>query len=85
MMEKIQELQYIFSFADEGCFDTEPACNQLRSLWTAYCLHHGLDVDTGGYDNDLLAVWERVAATESDTAYWSDYDSFDGFMCLDLV
>lgn len=84
-MEREQELQYIFSFADEACFDMEPACSQLRSLWTAYCLHHGLDVDTSGYDNDLLAVWERVAATESDTAYWSDYDSFDGFMCADLV
>ena len=80
-----QELQYIFSFATEGCFDTEVACDQLRSLWTAYCLRYGLVVDTLKYDNDLSAVWARVAADESDTAFWSDFDSFDNYMCTNLL
>lgn len=83
-MERIRELQYIFSFVDEGCFDTELACNQLRSLWTAYCLHHGLDVDTREYDRGLLEIWTQVAVVEGDTANWSDYDSFEIFMCTEL-
>ena len=83
--DQTEELQYIFSFATEGCFDTELACDQLRSLWTAYCLRHGLAADTRRYDNDLSSVWARVAVDENDTAFWSDYDSFDGFMCAHLV
>lgn len=83
--ERSQELQYIGSFADEGCFDMELACNQLRSLWTAHCLHHNLDVDTSKYDHDLMAVWAQVSAIEGDTACWSDFDSFGKFMCADLV
>ena len=73
------------SLNTEDCFDTEVACNQLRGLWTAYCLRYGLVADTLKYDNDLLAVWERVAVAGSDTAFWSDYDSLDCFMCAYLV
>ena len=83
--ERTRELQYIISFAGQGCFDAELACNQLRSLWTAYCLHHDLDVDISGYDNDLTTVWAQVAAVEDDTACWSDYSSFGSFMCAHLV
>lgn len=83
--ERSRELQYIISFAERGCFDTELACNQLRGLWTAYCLHHDLEVDTSVYDGDLQSVWAQVAAVESDTAYWGNYCSFDNFMCVNLV
>ena len=83
--ERSQELQYIISFAEESRFEMEPAHSQLRSLWTAYCLHHNLDVDTSKYDHDLMAIWAQVSATEGDTACWSDFDSFDAFMSADLV
>ncbi len=83
--DRTRELQYIISFAGEGGFDSELACNQLRSLWTAYCLRHDLAVDTSTYDHALMDVWERVAAVEGDSAYWSDYSSFDNFMCANLV
>lgn len=80
-----KELAYIIGFAVESSFDNELACQQLRSLWTAYCFHWGLDVDTASYDADLAAVWKEIAQTEEDTAYWSDFDSFDNFMCAELV
>ena len=83
--ERSQELQYIISFAEESRFEMEPAHSQLRSLWTAYCLHHSLDVDTSKYDHDLMAIWAQVSATEGDTACWSDFDSFDAFMSANLV
>lgn len=76
---------YIIGFAVESSFDNELACQQLRSLWTAYCFHWGLDVDTASYDADLAAVWREIAQLEEDTAYWSDFDSFDSFMCAELV
>ena len=79
------ELKFLRAFIAESCFDTEVCRDQLRMLWTAYCLHHNLDVDTAGYDSDLRELWEAVAADEKDTADWSGFDGFDKFMCAYLV
>ena len=79
------EMEYLKEFARQGCFDEELGRDQLRCLWTAYCLHHGLDADTSGYDNDLLELWDATAEDEDETADWSDHDSFEDFMCRYLV
>lgn len=79
-MNKQEEMAYMAAFAEEAFFDSEVECDQLRALWTAYCLHHHLDVDTMEYDRDLEKVWKEVAGTEDDTAYWSDFESFGNFM-----
>ena len=79
------EMEYLKEFVRQGCFDEEPVRDQLRCLWTAYCLHHGLDADTSGYDSGLLDLWDTMAEEEAETADWSDYDSFDSFMCRYLV
>ena len=79
------ELEYLQEFVRQCCFDEELGRDQLRCLWTAYCLHHGLDADTSGYDNDLKKLWNTMAEDEPETADWSDYDSFDNFMCRFLV
>ena len=80
-----KELEYILCFAECGMFDFETYREQLRCLWTSYCFHHNLDVDTAKYDADLAEIWEKVSETESDTSDWSDLDSFDMFMCKYLV
>lgn len=77
------ELEYMKQFIKESAFDNETMCDQLRSLWTAYCIHHGLDCDTCKYDNDLLSLWNVM--DEQDNTYWSDFDSFDIFMCKYLA
>lgn len=82
---KKREFDYLKSFAGEAYFDTEVERDQFRSLWTAYCLHNGLIVDTGTYDSDLYELWDIVSNCEEDTAEWSDFDSFDYFMCAYLV
>lgn len=79
------EMRYLKEFARQGCFDEELCRDQLRCLWTAYCLHHRLDADTSGYDCDLMELWNATAEDEPETADWSDYDSFDKFMCQYLV
>lgn len=84
-MIKKWELDYIFKFTNEGFFDEECACRQLRSLWTTYCLHHRIDVDTAEYDNTLLEIWSSVSFSEGDNAYWGDFVSFDRFMAANLV
>lgn len=79
------EMEYLKEFARQGCFDEELGRDQLRCLWTAYCFHQRLDVDTSGYDSGLLDLWDTMAEEEAEKAGWSDYDSFDNFMCRYLV
>ncbi len=79
------EMKYLKEFVRQGCFDEELCRDQLRCLWTAYCLHHRLDADTSEYDNDLMELWNTTAEDEPETADWGDFDSFDNFMCRYLV
>lgn len=85
MEARKQEMDYMKDFARQAFFDMELYRDQFRCLWTAYCLRHGLDVDTAVYDNDLAALWNTVAEDEADIADWNDYDSFGNFMCRYLV
>lgn len=82
--EMKRELCFMQDFIGGACFDEEVCRDQLRCLWTAYCLRHNLDVDTSGYDNDLLSLWQKMEDTdnggEPETADWSDYDSFNIYM-----
>ena len=84
-MDRNAEFEFMVSFAMQSCFDEDICRNRFRMLWTAYCLHYDLDVDTASYDSDLREMWEAVAADEEDTADWSDFDSFGSFMCRYLV
>ena len=52
-MDKIAEFDFLSDFVAENCFDVEVCRDQLRVLWTAFCLHHGLIVDTHNYDLHL--------------------------------
>lgn len=76
---------FLVRFAEEAFIGEEVAAAQLRSLWTAYCLHHGLDVGAREYDDDLGELWKSVSQEEEDTQNWGDFDSFSRFMCARLV
>lgn len=82
---KEKEFQYIVQFAMGACFDQELCCDQMRALWTAYCFHHNLTVDTQAYDYDAQRLWQAVRETEEDTTFWGDFESFDSFLCKYLV
>lgn len=83
--EEISEWKFLKAFAQESSFDNELCCNRLRSLWTAYCSHHNLDVNTPSYDMALTALWGIVRESESFAVNWYDGDSFDDFMSRYLV
>lgn len=80
-VSRAPEINYLKEFVREGDFSEELYRNQLRCLWTAYCFHQRLDVDTSGYDNDLLDLWSAM----EEKSGWNGYDSFDNFMCKHLV
>lgn len=87
-MNRVEEFRYLLVYTAQSHFDNELSRFQLRSLWTAYCFHQNIDVDTAIYDNDLLDLWnimdKSVPAVTCD-ADWSCYDRFEKFMCAYLV
>ena len=74
------EFEFLVQFIKRATFDLEVSRDQLRALWTAYCLHYHLVADTYQYDIAMLDLWGAVSETEGDTADWSDLDNFDDFM-----
>lgn len=77
----VSEHDFLMSYAKEAFFDEEICRDLLRVLWTAYCLHKNLDVNSSMYASELLKVWCKVVeGSEGSTADWSDFRSFDTFM-----
>lgn len=86
VVDRKAEFEFLLRFAGEAFIGEEIVSLQLRSLWTAYCMHHGLDVDTSEYDHDLWLLWGTVSKSgEEDTQNWSNCDNFDDFMCSEMV
>lgn len=77
------EYDWLCNFASSAFFDQPTDRNHLLSLWTAYCLHFGLDVDTKMYDTMAAFLWKVVSANNSGP--WEDFDAFDHFLCQYLV
>lgn len=54
--------------------------NQIRSLWTSYCLVADLEVDTSLYDEEIAIFYEKYK-----DIIGGSFDEFDIFMSEDLV
>lgn len=80
-----REFAWLKGYAEQACLDEEPCGDIFRMLWTAYCYHANRIVDTEPYDRDIRVLWNVVSGSEAETADWSDFESFDQFMCKYLV
>lgn len=77
------EFKCLLDFAKSAKFYYADSRNQLRDLWTAYCLHHDAYMDTKSYDKDLYEIWSGVLASHGDpkdTPDWASFETFDIFM-----
>ena len=83
-LSKAVERKFMFAFAYEAPLDLEICRNQLRCLWTAYCLHFDLNVDTRAYDTILRELYDKMSYFNHEMAEWT-FESFDWFMCQYLV
>lgn len=81
-VDRLVELSYILKFAVEEDLSYEVCLNQLRSLWTAYCLHHDLTPDTSKYDADIALIWGVIS--ENDTSPWNGDEGTHDFNLFDL-
>lgn len=57
------------------------AREQLRCLWTAYCILYDIDPDTLGYDQRIAELWNAVI---SNRELVGSNDEFDDETCFDL-
>ena len=75
-LEEQGEYEYILDFV-EGCENIEvDAMHQLRALWTAYCLHYDLDIDTAEYDNRMMEIWNVMQETGNSPYSSLEYERF---------
>ena len=76
------EFEYLIGFCqgleEWGASREDLEFQQLRCLWTAYCFHANLDVDTAAYDQALSAVWEEVKGKQDCFVTDEEFDSFMG-------
>ncbi len=79
-IDRKAELEYLTAFAKETGSKLPIDRAQLRALWTAYCLHQNIEVDTADYDMGLFMLWCAITGSS-----WDDFEDFDGFMCANLV
>lgn len=83
-LNTLAELKFLSTFAESTDFFCQLERNQLRSLWTAYCFHADLEVDTASYDTILRSIWGRMTVPD-ECLDFENYECFDMFMCSNLV
>lgn len=78
------ELNFVIGFAagdaSEGNFVYKLNREQLRALWTAFCLHNKCNPDTLAYDIAIAAIWNKVLQQKPRPACWSSFKKFDLYM-----
>lgn len=81
------EFKYLLDFAKGADLFFKTQRVQLRSLWTAYCFHANMDIDTRAYDRDLRTLWEALPADHEEDSCedFTTFEKFDDFMCVVLV
>ena len=79
-MNRVKEFEFVLGFAAGEDFDYGVSCDQLRSLWMAYCIHNDIDVDTATYDDGIMKIWSCMVDGEVPHQKWADFRDFDLYM-----
>lgn len=85
-MDEQREYEYILECIESSEDLSEMVVmQQLRCLWTAYCLHQNIDVDTVEYDNRVMEMWNVMQKNESAPYSSLEYGRFYNAMSRYLV
>lgn len=86
-MDEQREFEYILDFikGKKDFFGDAHSLLHLMSLWTAYCLHQSLVVETRKYNNRMMEMWEAMLENDNAPYPSSEYDLFYRSMCRYLV
>ena len=64
-MYRNDEFRELLEFVKRMYFYDRRDFEILRGMWTTYCLHWKLNIDTADYDNDMHCLFNFVRATAS--------------------
>lgn len=86
MTEK-SEWQFLVDYVKDDTTDFYNAtcCSQLMALWTAYCMHNDLDVDTAMYDAVLKDLFNALSDEQKAELHCARLPEFDSMMAQWLV
>lgn len=87
MMNERNEWQFIMAYVNDSatCFRNKACQNQLVALWTSYCLHNNLDVDTAMYDAVLKDLFNALSDEQKAELHCVRLPEFDSMMAQWLV
>lgn len=80
-MYKEKEFEWILAFIKEAeeLADEEIVVNQVIALWTAFCLHNNVVVDTHDYD------WRVMELAKAMDVEYKNLNQFDNELAQYLV
>lgn len=86
MAEK-SEWQFLVDYVKDDTTDFYNATcrSQLMALWTAYCMHNDLDVDTAMYDAVLMDLFNALSDEQKAELHCTSLPEFDCMMAQWLV
>ena len=86
MTEK-SEWQFLVDYVKDDTTDFYNATcrSQLVALWTAYCMHNDLDVDTAMYDAVLKDLFNALSDEQKAELHCVRLPEFDSMMAQWLV
>ena len=78
-MTEQSEWQFIVDYVKDSTTDfCNATCrSQLMALWTAYCMHNSLEVDTIMYDVELIDLWNAIPIEHRRELHCSNWGEFD--------
>lgn len=79
-MNKEKFLTYIIDYAAHSGWEDGSEKNQIRALFTSWCLIHHIDADTKECDDVLYVIYWRAEMEEL-----VDYDEYETYMVEFIV
>lgn len=86
-MNENKEWEFLLGYVKDNTvhFYTETCRNQLLALWTAYCMHNDLDVDTAMYDAVLMDLFNALSDEQKAELHCTRLPELDCMMAQWLV
>lgn len=86
-MTEQSEWQFLVDYVKDDTTDFYNATcrSQLMALWTAYCMHNDLDVDTAMYDAVLMDLLNALSDEQKAELHCTRLPEFDCMMAQWLV
>lgn len=86
-MNEKSEWQFLIDYVkdDTTDFGLDSCRNQLLALWTVYCMHNDLDVDTAMYDAVLMDLFNALSDEQKVELHCTGFSELDSMMAQWLV